>query len=89
MNRDEKPYKINFEFPFDCEEHAIIASKTLMVDAEPKRSNTNRRFSVDNNLLRVEILSEEPKYLRVATNALLDHLHLIIETIELFKLENF
>ena len=89
MVTEDKPYRVSFELPFDTEEHATIASRTLKVDAEPKRSATERHFQVDNHLLRVEIRSCEPKYLRVAANALLDHLQLIIETIELFKLENF
>ena len=89
MLSNEKPYRVSFEFPFDTEEHATIASRTLKVDAEPKRSATERHFQIEQNLLKVEIRSCEPKYLRVATNALLDHLQLIVETIELFKLENF
>jgi len=89
MRSDEKAYRVAFDFPFDTEEHATIASRTLKVDAEPKRSATERHFEVRDNVLKVEIRSCEPKYLRVATNALLDYLQLIIETIELFKLENF
>jgi len=89
MRSDEKAYRVAFDFPFDTEEHATIASRTLKVDAEPKRSATERHFEVRDNVLKVEIRSCEPKYLRVATNALLDHLQIIIETIELFKLENF
>lgn len=89
MHSDDKAYRVSFEFPFDTEEHATIASRTLKVDAEPKRSATERHFEVCDNLLKVEIRSCESKYLRVATNALLDHLQLIVETIELFKLDNF
>lgn len=89
MVSDDKKYRVSFDFPFDTEEHAAIASRTLQVDAEPKRSATERHFRCTGTLLHVEIRSCEPKYLRVATNALLDHLQLIVETIELFKLENF
>ena len=89
MPSNQKQYSVSFEFPLDTEEHASIARRTLEVDAEPKRSSTERQFQVVNNVLKVQVRSCEAKFLRVATNALLDHLQLIIETIELFKLENF
>jgi len=89
MRSEEKGFRVSFDFPFDTEEHATVARRTLEVDAEPRRSATERHFQVEDNHLKVEIRSCEAKYLRVATNALLDHLHLVVETIELFKLDNF
>ena len=77
--------------PFACPRHAHIAYTTLNVDAEPRRDLIRRELSLvdssdssPSSSLRVTWLAKEARILRVSINSFIDHLHSVVETIELF-----
>lgn len=84
VRANAKPCSINLEVPFNSQREAEIARTTLIVDAEPKRSNTKKTLTVKNNVLHIEILSPDVRQLRIAINAFMDLLHLTCKTIDQF-----
>lgn len=79
--------KASLVIPFACAEHALIAYNTLSVDQEPRRELISKRLSIsstDASLLEIEWSAKEARVLRVSLNSLIDHLHLVLETIHEF-----
>jgi len=76
--------KLEFSVPFTTESEAQIACNSLSVDPEPKRGGVKKELSVKGNVLHATMSSPEAKTLRVCANSFLDHLTLVVETIEAF-----
>lgn len=70
--------------PFCSEREAEIAYGTLSVDAEPKRGGNKKQLSVDGSTLKVHFEAVEARSLRVGVNSFLDHLHLVVQTLDQF-----
>lgn len=77
-------FRANIEVPFPTVREAEIAYNTLSVDEEPKRSAVHRELSTSENILKVNFTAQEAKHLRVACNSFLDHLILVMNTIDEF-----
>jgi EKC/KEOPS complex subunit PCC1/LAGE3 len=80
--------KAEIRIPFENKEHARIAFNTLNVDKEPRKELIARRLSlVDNEtIIQVNWLAKEARLLRVSINSFLDHLNLVLQTIDQFKI---
>ena len=76
--------QMKLEIPFQESEHANIAFNTLRVDPEPKRSGMKKTLTVQDKILHVEFNCEEARTLRVGVNSFLDHLVLVVNTIDQF-----
>ncbi|XP_018017498.1 uncharacterized protein LOC108674102 [Hyalella azteca] len=63
---------------------AEIIVESLRVDREPKRSNTSKTLSVQDNACHIDLSAPDVREIRTATNSLLDRLHLVTETIRRF-----
>lgn len=89
-NQNEKDIlKASLEIPFADIKHARIALKTLEVDKEPRRELISKRLSLleheGKSTIRVDWTAREARILRVSVNSFLDHLHLVIDTIDQFE----
>ena len=86
---DSKEVKACLVVPFANAKHAQIVLKTLEVDQEPRRELISKRLSLvnDSKHLKAEWTACEARLLRVSVNALIDHIHLILETIDQFEEE--
>ncbi|XP_060555802.1 EKC/KEOPS complex subunit LAGE3-like [Ruditapes philippinarum] len=74
----------DLQVPFSTKREAEIAYGTLSVDPEPKRGGCKKTLSVKETVLHVHFESKEARSLRVGMNSFLDHLNLVIQTIEQF-----
>ncbi|CAH3189211.1 unnamed protein product [Porites evermanni] len=81
---DVKDLKLEISVPFCTETEAQIACNSLSVDPEPKRGGVKKELIVKGNVLQASMSSSEAKTLRVCANSFLDHLSLVVETIEAF-----
>lgn len=91
---DSKEVKACLVVPFANAKHAQIVLKTLEVDQEPRRELISKRLSLvageeDSKAaptqLKAEWTARESRLLRVSVNALVDHIQLILETIDQFE----
>ena len=93
---DSKEVKACLVVPFANAKHAQIVLKTLEVDQEPRRELISKRLSLvagdeeeDSKAaptqLKAEWTARESRLLRVSVNALIDHIQLILETIDQFE----
>lgn len=87
---DSDKLNATLEIPFANLKHARVALKTLEVDQEPRRELISKRLSLleDKSAIRVDWAACEARLLRVSVNSFLDHLHLVIDTIDQFEDEN-
>ncbi len=78
--------KAEINIPFKNTEHAKIVFNSLNVDKEPRKELITRKLTLteDNTVLKVNWLSKEARILRVSINSFLDHLHLVLSTVEEF-----
>ncbi|CAB4021490.1 Hypothetical predicted protein [Paramuricea clavata] len=76
--------KLDLSIPFTDKEKAEIAMNSLKVDPEPRRTKVTKTFKVQENILVVSFEAPETKDMRVAANSFLDHLTLVMRTIDMF-----
>lgn len=74
----------NLRVPFTTAREAEIAYNTLRVDKEPKRSSITREMRTEDNCLVVHWEAKESRVVRVSVNSFMDHLGLVIQTIDKF-----
>jgi len=79
-----RPVTCSLHVPFPDSRTAEIALSSLQVDKEPPRSNVRRRLSVEGCDLVAEFEGPELKKLRTSMNSFVDHVHLVLRTIEQF-----
>ncbi|XP_064647336.1 EKC/KEOPS complex subunit LAGE3-like [Lineus longissimus] len=80
----EDEFSIDLKVPFPSEREAEIAHGSLSVDKEPKRGGCRKEMSVNGKLLHVTFLAKEAKFLRVSVNSFMDHMALVVETMDQF-----
>jgi EKC/KEOPS complex subunit PCC1/LAGE3 len=80
--------KAEIRIPFQNREHAKISFNTLNVDKEPRKELITRTLSLINNetTLKVNWVAKEARLLRVSINSFLDHLNLVLNTIDQFRI---
>uniref|UniRef100_X1YTL4 L antigen family member 3 n=1 Tax=Capitella teleta TaxID=283909 RepID=X1YTL4_CAPTE len=70
--------------PFPSAREAEIAFNSLRVDAEPRRGGTKRSLRLETDALLVHWVAKEARSLRVSVNGFLEHLNLVVLTMEQF-----
>ncbi|XP_048348236.1 EKC/KEOPS complex subunit LAGE3 [Sphaerodactylus townsendi] len=75
-------FELNIPFPSLL--LARIALGSLSPDPEPRKGGISKELSVTENVLHVRWKAEEARILRVSVSSFLDHLSLVVETMELF-----
>ncbi|TTK47642.1 EKC/KEOPS complex subunit LAGE3 [Bagarius yarrelli] len=61
-----------------------IAFESLSPDQEPRSAGTTKQLSTSDRVLSVKWTAVEARSLRVSANSFLDHLALVLETMDAF-----
>ncbi|XP_028669281.1 L antigen family member 3-like [Erpetoichthys calabaricus] len=82
----ELPNRLEFKLtvPFPSEKLAWIAQRSLSPDPEPRKGGISKHVSVTDSILNVSWMADEARILRVSVSSFLDHLALVLETMEAF-----
>ncbi|XP_047228987.1 L antigen family member 3-like isoform X2 [Girardinichthys multiradiatus] len=82
--RNLETSKLEFflDVPFPSSHEATIALRSLAPDKEPRRGGISKQLSVSGSTLRWS--ADEARILRVSVSSFLDHLSLVVETMEVF-----
>uniref|UniRef100_A0A670YCD1 L antigen family member 3 n=1 Tax=Pseudonaja textilis TaxID=8673 RepID=A0A670YCD1_PSETE len=72
------------KIPFPSSTLAKIALGSLAPDPEPRKGGIIKELDVTDNILHVQWRAEEARILRVSINSFLEHLSLVVETMDLF-----
>ncbi|MEE6505667.1 hypothetical protein FKM82_005616 [Ascaphus truei] len=80
------PSALHFQLhvPFPGPREAQIAHDTLCPDAEPRRGGISKALSLTENILHVRWQAEEARILRVSVSSFLEHLSLVLQTMDRF-----
>ncbi|XP_028274174.1 L antigen family member 3-like isoform X1 [Parambassis ranga] len=76
--------EFSLDVPFPSSREATIALRSLSPDKEPRKGGITKQLTVTDNLLSVRWSADEARILRVSVNSFLDHLTLVIETMDMF-----
>ncbi|MEQ2259756.1 hypothetical protein XENORESO_017731, partial [Xenotaenia resolanae] len=84
--RNLETSKLEFflDVPFPSSHEATIALRSLAPDKEPRRGGISKQLSVSGSTLSVRWSADEARILRVSVSSFLDHLSLVVETMEVF-----
>ncbi|XP_013875967.1 L antigen family member 3-like [Austrofundulus limnaeus] len=83
-NLETGKLEFSLDVPFPSSSEAVIALRSLSPDREPRRGGISRHLSVSGSTLSVRWSADEARILRVSVSSFLDHLSLVIETMEMF-----
>uniref|UniRef100_A0A3Q3WB59 L antigen family member 3 n=1 Tax=Mola mola TaxID=94237 RepID=A0A3Q3WB59_MOLML len=72
----------SLEVPFPSSREAVIALRSLSPDREPRKGGISKQLTVSGSTLSWS--ADEARILRVSVNSFLDHLSLVLETMEMF-----
>ncbi|XP_026211361.1 EKC/KEOPS complex subunit Lage3 isoform X1 [Anabas testudineus] len=78
------PLEISLDVPFPSSRDAAIALRSLSPDREPRKGGISKELTVSGSTLSVRWSADEARILRVSVNSFLDHLSLVLETMEMF-----
>ncbi|KAA0704333.1 EKC/KEOPS complex subunit [Triplophysa tibetana] len=70
--------------PFPTEREAGIALQSLSPDPEPRKGGITKNMDVSGQTLSVRWTADEARILRVSVSSFLDHLSLVMETLDAF-----
>ncbi|XP_057176266.1 L antigen family member 3-like [Triplophysa rosa] len=70
--------------PFPTEREAVIALQSLSPDPEPRKGGIAKTMVVSGQTLSVRWTADEARILRVSVSSFLDHLSLVMETLDAF-----
>ncbi|XP_061470151.1 EKC/KEOPS complex subunit LAGE3 [Rhineura floridana] len=70
--------------PFPSSSLARIALGSLAPDPEPRKGGISKELSVTEDILHVQWRADEARILRVSISSFLEHLSLVVETMDLF-----
>ncbi|XP_055063688.1 L antigen family member 3-like [Paramisgurnus dabryanus] len=70
--------------PFPSEREAAIALQSLSPDPEPRKGGITKDLDVAGQTLSVRWTADEARILRVSVSSFLDHLSLVMETMDAF-----
>ncbi|KAK7895302.1 hypothetical protein WMY93_020627 [Mugilogobius chulae] len=86
LNHATGKLEFSLDVPFPSSREAMIALRSLSPDKEPRRGGITKDLSVQDNTLSVRWSADEARILRVSVNSFMDHLSLVLETMEMFSL---
>ncbi|KAL7646190.1 UNVERIFIED_CONTAM: hypothetical protein RMT77_003091 [Armadillidium vulgare] len=84
VNGDSTDATAVLNINYESSREAEIVQKILQVDAEPSRSKTKKVFSVSGRNLQIQVICPDVRELRISLDSLMDHLHLVNQTINKF-----
>nr|XP_034996937.1 EKC/KEOPS complex subunit LAGE3-like [Zootoca vivipara]XP_034996955.1 EKC/KEOPS complex subunit LAGE3-like [Zootoca vivipara] len=70
--------------PFPSSSLAQIALGSLAPDPEPRKEGISKELDVTEDILHVRWRADEARILRVSISSFLEHLSLVVETMDLF-----
>ncbi|XP_067881723.1 L antigen family member 3-like isoform X3 [Heterodontus francisci] len=76
--------QFNLSVPFPSVLEAQIALGSLKPDAEPRKGGISKTLARRGSQLQVHWEADEARILRVSVNAFLDHLALVLQTMDRF-----
>ncbi|XP_008322957.1 L antigen family member 3-like [Cynoglossus semilaevis] len=83
-NSETGKFEFFLEVPFPTSREAEIALRSLSPDREPRKGGITKELVLSENILSVRWSADEARILRVSVNSFLDHLSLVVETMEMF-----
>nr|XP_029476041.1 EKC/KEOPS complex subunit LAGE3 [Oncorhynchus nerka] len=83
---NHKQGKLEFvlDVPFPSSREASIALQSLSPDREPRKGGISKELTVSGCTLSVRWRADEARILRVSVGSFMDHLSLVMETMEAF-----
>ncbi|KAL6096409.1 uncharacterized protein ACO6RY_05742 [Pungitius sinensis] len=83
-NHETGQLELSLDVPFPSPREAAIALRSLAPDREPRKGGISKHLAVTGSTLSVRWRADEARILRVSVNSFLDHLTLVMETMEMF-----
>ncbi|KTF71732.1 hypothetical protein cypCar_00028726 [Cyprinus carpio] len=83
-NDSDKKLEFFLKVPFPSEREAAIALQSLSPDPEPRKGGITKNLDVTGHTLSVRWTADEARILRVSVSSFLDHLSLVMETLDAF-----
>uniref|UniRef100_A0A9J7ZGY3 L antigen family member 3 n=2 Tax=Cyprinus carpio TaxID=7962 RepID=A0A9J7ZGY3_CYPCA len=81
-NGSERKLEFFLKVPFPSEREATIALQSLSPDPEPRKGGITKNLDLSGQTLRWT--ADEARILRVSVSSFLDHLSLVMETMDAF-----
>ncbi|KAM3909907.1 EKC/KEOPS complex subunit LAGE3-like [Leptodactylus fuscus] len=78
------PLQFQLNVPFPSSREAQIAHDTLSPDAEPRKGGVSKTLTITDHVLHVHWQAEEARILRVSVSSFLEHLSLVVKTMDRF-----
>ncbi|XP_023274795.1 EKC/KEOPS complex subunit LAGE3 [Seriola lalandi dorsalis] len=76
--------EFSLDVPFPSSREAAIALNSLSPDREPRKGGISKQLTMSGSTLSVRWSADEARILRVSVNSFLDHLSLVMETMQMF-----
>ncbi|GAA6228501.1 EKC/KEOPS complex subunit LAGE3 [Lates japonicus] len=83
-NHETGKLDFSLDVPFPSPREAVLALRSLSPDREPRKGGISKQLTVSGSTLSVRWSADEARILRVSVNSFLDHLSLVLETMEMF-----
>ncbi|XP_018933593.1 EKC/KEOPS complex subunit LAGE3 [Cyprinus carpio] len=83
-NGSERKLEFFLKVPFPSEREATIALQSLSPDPEPRKGGITKNLDLSGQTLSVRWTADEARILRVSVSSFLDHLSLVMETMDAF-----
>ncbi|CAK6976155.1 L antigen family member 3-like [Scomber scombrus] len=83
-NHSDGRLEFSLDVPFPSSREAVIALNSLSPDREPRKGGISKHLEVTGSTLSVKWSADEARILRVSVNSFMDHLSLVMETMEMF-----
>jgi len=77
-------HSVTLTIPFASDQHALIAKKTIEVDSELQAHAVKRTIEVEGNMLVATFDTLTIRLARLASNAFLENVDLVVRTLEQF-----
>ncbi|XP_029371238.1 L antigen family member 3-like [Echeneis naucrates] len=76
--------EFSLDVPFPSSHEATVALGSLSPDREPRKGGISKQLTVSGSTLSVRWSADEARILRVSVSSFLDHLSLVLETMQKF-----
>ncbi|XP_068430955.1 L antigen family member 3-like [Clinocottus analis] len=83
-NHETGRLEFSLDVPFPSHREAVIAMRSLSPDREPRKGGISKQLALTGSTLTVKWSADEARILRVSVNSFLDHLALVMETMQAF-----
>ncbi|XP_068562437.1 L antigen family member 3-like [Cebidichthys violaceus] len=83
-NHETGKLEFSLDVPFPSSHEASVALRSLSPDREPRKGGISKHLAVTGSTLSVKWSADEARVLRVSVNSFLDHLTLVMETMQMF-----